>query len=102
LLLDYYSGQFIVSVADTNAEFFIEIDGVDQGLETSHIFYGGGSSFRQIFNVSLLSQQVLSAGSHTINVIGNRYNTGSVTYNYQVSSSTTARRGRMTVMEIPQ
>jgi hypothetical protein len=99
LYLQYYSGQFIVSSGSTNARFTFWIDGVDQQVDTDHIFYGD-SSFRHVVTIPLLSISTLSPGSHTIEVKGSAYN-GTATFNYQISG-TDYRRSRLIVMEIAQ
>jgi hypothetical protein len=100
LYLHYYSGQYIVNTNSTNARFTFFIDGVDQQVDTDHIFYGDGS-FRHVASIPLLSINTLSPGSHTVEVKGSVYN-GTATFNYQISNSTDYRRSRLIVMEIAQ
>lgn len=102
LYMLYYTGQLALSKVDTNPELKFLVDGVDQGLDTDHVFYGMGTGIRPFLTVPLITSAVPTAGVHTVTVTGGTYNSGTVTYNYQASSGTEPRRSRLIVMEIAQ
>lgn len=102
LYMQYYTGQLSLSKVDTNPELFFLVDGVDQGLDTDHIFYGVGAGWRPVATVPLLTSSVGAAGSHNVKVRGAAYNSGTIIYNYQANVGTEPRRSRLIVMEVAQ
>ncbi len=101
LFLQYYTGQLYLNKGDTNPEIFFQVDGVDQGLDTDHIFYGIGTGSRPVATIPLLTSSVGVAGNHNVKVRGGSYNGGTITYNWQ-SGGTQPRRSRFIVMEVAQ
>lgn len=101
LFLQFYTGQLYLSKVDTNPEFFFQVDGVDQGLDTDHIFYGIGTGSRPVATIPLLTGSVGAAGNHNVKVRGGSYNSGTITFNWQ-SGGTQPRRSRFIVMEVAQ
>lgn len=99
LYLQYYSAQLSLSKVDTNPEITFLVDGVDQGLDTDHIFYGAGTTFRPVVTIPLLTGPVGPAGPKNIKVRGAAYNSGTIIYNYQ-AGATSPRRPRFIVMEV--
>ena len=99
LYIQYYTGQILVESVSSNPRMTFFVDGVDQGLDTDHIFYGAGTGFRPVVTIPVLSTSTVSAGAHTVSVKGSSYNGGLVRYNYQ-SSGADARRSRLLIMEV--
>lgn len=102
LFMQYYTGQMYLSKVDTNPEVKFLVDGVDQGLDTDHIFYGVGTGHRVVATLPLLTASIATAGVHTVTVTGGAYNSGTVIYNWQADAGTEPRRSRLIVMEIAQ
>ncbi len=100
LYIQYYTGQILVESASSNPRITFFVDGVDQGLDTDHIFYGVGTGFRPVVTLPLLSTSTVSAGAHTVSIKGSSYNGGLVRYNYQAPTGTEPRRSRLIIMEI--
>ena len=99
LYIQYYTGQILVESVSSNPRITFFVDGVDQGLDTDHIFYGAGTGFRPVVTIPVLSTSTVSAGVHTVSVKGSSYNSGLIRYNYQ-SSGSDARRSRLIVIEV--
>jgi hypothetical protein len=102
LYLQYYTAQLSLNKVDTNPEIFFQVDGVDQGLDTDHIFYGAGSGWRPVATIPLLTGSVGAAGDHNVKVRGGAYNSGVIVYNYQAPNGNEPRRPRFLVMEVAQ
>lgn len=102
LFIQYYTGQMSMSKVDTNPDIRFLVDGVDQGLDTSHLFYGAGSGWRPVVTLPLLTSSIATAGAHTVTVTGGSYNSGTIYYNYQATAGTETRRSRLMVMEVAQ
>lgn len=102
LFLQFYSGQMLVESTSSNPRVTFFVDGVDQGLDTDHIFYGAGTTFRPVVTVPVLSTSTVGPGAHTVVIKGSAYNSGLVRYNYQSTIGTEPRRSRLVIMEIAQ
>lgn len=99
LFIVYHSGQMQRSIAQVNPKIRFNIDGSNAGgWDTNHYFYpeSGWILFRPVVTMPWVSS-ALSAGTHTIAVIGGAYN-GSITYDYQTSE--VSRASRLQIMEI--
>jgi hypothetical protein len=100
LFVVYHTGQLGRSASQVNAKIRFTIDGVSAGnWDTNHYFYPETAwiLIRPVFTMPWVSG-ALTAGSHTVAVIGGAYN-GSVTYDYQ-TTGTPDRCSRLQIMEI--
>lgn len=97
-LLFWYTEPNLIKSSDaTNPSYSIIIPGVNVPLDTNHIFYGAGSSvLREGISWLTYSDAIGTGGSKTIELKGDRYDTGSVTFGFQ------GRSGKLIVMEIAE
>lgn len=106
LYITYISGQMTLSTNASNPQFKFLVDGTDQLYMDNlrHIFYGGGNTFRPFVTVPVLTSSTYSAGSHTIEIQGTCYSSGTITFDFQSSGGGTQaeRRSKLIVMEVAQ
>ena len=87
ILLFFHAPQYTHSITSTNLQYYLFVDGVrltvnsEYATNANHIFFGN-SSFRMAqFNYFIT--EPLTAGTHTLDFVLNRYDSGTVTVNYQ-------------------
>jgi len=87
VILNYQTAQYIKSTPTPNPQIILVIDGVAQATntehtpDTNHNWYGA-NTYRETQTGYMITPP-LSAGTHTLGFLVGRYNSGTITMNYQ-------------------